>query len=70
LGARRGSDYGVLLRQVTGAGFLKRRHTYYITRIIVTGSLLLGGWAVFVVLGNSWWQLLTAATAWVSPESS
>ena len=56
-----GSDFAVLLRQVKGAGLLKRRRGYYITKMAVTGTLLLGGWTVFVGLGDSWWQLFVAA---------
>jgi fatty acid desaturase len=57
----RGSEYATLLRQVKSAGLLDRRRGYYITKMVVTGSLLAAGWAVFVVLGDSWWQLLVAA---------
>jgi fatty acid desaturase len=46
---------------VKAAGLLKRRRGYYLTKIVVTGGLLLAGWAVFVGLGDSWWQLLVAA---------
>jgi fatty acid desaturase len=56
----RGSEYSALLRQVKGAGLLDRRRGYYIAKIAVTGGLLLGGWAVFVGLGDTWWQLLVA----------
>jgi len=59
--APRGSDYAALLRHVKGAGLLNRRRGYYIAKMIVTGGLLLAGWAVFVGLGDSWWQLLVAA---------
>src|SRR5262245_12223494 len=57
----RGSEYATLLRQVKSAGLLERRRGYYITKMVVTGGLLVGGWALFVVLGDSWWQLLVAA---------
>jgi fatty acid desaturase len=49
------------LRQVKSAGLLDRRRRYYLVRMAVTGLLLLGGWAVFVGLGDSWWQLFVAA---------
>jgi fatty acid desaturase len=57
----RGSEFAALLRQVKNAGLLERRRGYYIAKMIVTGSLLAVGWAGFVALGNSWWQLLVAA---------
>ncbi len=57
---RPGSIYSGLLRQVKGAGLLDRRYGYYLSRIAVTGSLLAGAWGLFVVVGNSWWQLFVA----------
>jgi fatty acid desaturase len=58
---RRGSDYAELCRQVKEAGLLDRRSGYYAWKIPVTIGLLAAGWSVFVVVGNSWWQLLVAA---------
>jgi fatty acid desaturase len=57
----RGSDYADLLRRVKAAGLLDRRRGYYLTKIAVTGGLLAAGWAGFVLLGDSWWQLAVAA---------
>ncbi len=57
---RTGSIYSDLMRQVKGAGLLDRRRGYYVTRIALTGGLLVGTWGLFVVVGNSWWQLLVA----------
>jgi fatty acid desaturase len=48
------------MRRVKTAGLLRRRRGYYITKIAVTGGLLVAAWAMFVVLGNSWWQLAIA----------
>jgi len=48
------------MRQVKGAGLLDRRYGYYLTRIAAMGSLLVGAWGVFVVVGNTWWQLFVA----------
>jgi fatty acid desaturase len=50
-----------LLRQVKSAGLLDRRRGYYVAKMAATGFLLLGGWAIFVGLGDSWWQLFVAA---------
>jgi len=58
---RPGSEYAALLRQVKDAGLLNRRRGNYIAKMAVAGTLLVGGWATFVVLGDSWWQLLVAA---------
>jgi fatty acid desaturase len=56
----RGSEYAVLSRQVRDAGLLERRFSYYGWRIAITTALLAAGWAGFVRLGDSWWQLLVA----------
>jgi fatty acid desaturase len=56
-----GSAYAGLMREVKGAGLLERRYGYYATKIAITAALLLGGWALFVLLGDSWWQLFVAA---------
>ncbi len=58
---RRGSEYAELSRQVRQAGLLERRPGYYAWKIAVTVGLLAAGWAVFVVVGDSWWQLAVAA---------
>jgi fatty acid desaturase len=58
---RRGSEYAELSRQIKEAGLLERRSGYYAWKIAATAVLLAGGWTVFVVVGNSWWQLAVAA---------
>jgi len=60
-GAARGSEFAELRREVTSAAFLERRTGWYATRIAVNLGLLAGGWTAFVLLGNSWWQIATAA---------
>ncbi len=57
----RGSEYAELSQQVKQAGLLNRRLGHYAARIGVNAGLLAGGWAIFVLVGNSWWQLGTAA---------
>jgi fatty acid desaturase len=61
-----GSDYAVLLSRVRQAGLLERRPAAYSFRIAVNLSLLIAGWTVFVLLADSWWQLVTAAFLAVS----
>jgi fatty acid desaturase len=56
----RRSDYARLLARVRQAGLLERRPGYYAVRITVNALLLAVGWALFVLLGDSWWQMLTA----------
>jgi fatty acid desaturase len=55
-----GSDYAELSRAVRGAGLLRRRPGYYAIKISINLILLAGGWAAFVLLGRTWWQLLIA----------
>jgi fatty acid desaturase len=57
---RQGSDYAELSRQVRRAGLLDRRPGYYAWKITLTAALFAAGWAVFAVLGDSWWQLAVA----------
>ena len=47
-------------RRLRSAGLLRRRPRYYTIKIAVNLLLLAGGWAVFGILGRSWWQLLVA----------
>jgi fatty acid desaturase len=56
----RWGEYTQLSRQVKQAGLLDRRHGWYVARIGLNLGLLAGGWAAFVVIGESWWQLLVA----------
>jgi fatty acid desaturase len=58
---QRGSEYAQLSRQVKQAGLLDRRPGYYVWKITVNALLLAAGWAAFVLVGNSWWQLAVAA---------
>jgi fatty acid desaturase len=55
------SDYAELLRLVRQAGLLARRPGSYTWRITAAATLLAAGWAVFVLVGDSWWQLAVAA---------
>jgi fatty acid desaturase len=55
--AQRGSEYAILSRQIRQAGLLERHPRYYLWRIAATAVALAGGWATFILVGNSWWQL-------------
>jgi fatty acid desaturase len=57
----RWGEYTQLSRQIKQAGLLERRRGWYGARIGLNLALLAAGWAVFFFLGDSWWQLLTAA---------
>ena len=56
----RGSEYAELSRLVRQAGLLERRPGYYAWKISLTALALAAGWAVFVLAGDTWWQLATA----------
>ena len=58
---RPGSDYADLMRRVRQAGLLARRPGYYAALIAGCLVALIAGWTAFALLGNSWWQLITAA---------
>ncbi|WP_410173524.1 fatty acid desaturase family protein [Frankia nepalensis] len=49
------------MRRIRRASLLNRRLGWYSARIAVNLGLLGAGWTAFVLLGNSWWQLGTAA---------
>ena len=57
---RRGSDYAELLALVRKDGLLDRRPVDAAIRIVGTAGLLVAGWTAFALLGDSWWQLVTA----------
>jgi fatty acid desaturase len=57
---QQGSDYSELSRRVKAAGLLRRRPGYYSLKITGTIVVYLAGWVAFVLIGASWWQLLTA----------
>ncbi|NEE03493.1 fatty acid desaturase family protein [Phytoactinopolyspora halotolerans] len=55
------SEYAELSRQVRAARLLRRRPLFYLLRVVVLVLLFAAtGWA-FLALGDSWWQLATAA---------
>ncbi|MGX7828530.1 fatty acid desaturase family protein [Actinokineospora sp. 24-640] len=60
-GVDHGSDFARLTREVKQAGLLERRRGYYFLRMAVNFLLLAAGGVAFVLLGESWWQLLVAA---------
>ena len=55
-----GSEYAALSRLVRKAGLLERRRAWYGWRIVATFLALVGGWVLFVLVGDSWWQLAVA----------
>jgi fatty acid desaturase len=56
----RWGEYTQLSRQLKQAGLLDRRRGWYAAKIGLNLALLAAGAAAFAILGDSWWQLLTA----------
>ncbi|MEP7762386.1 acyl-CoA desaturase [Sanguibacter sp. 25GB23B1] len=57
------TDFAEISRRIQDAGLMRRRYAYYWAKLV--GMVLV--WAalitVFVVIGDSWWQLTTAVVA-------
>jgi fatty acid desaturase len=58
--------FHVLARQVRAIGLLDRRPGYYRVKIILTIVAFFAGWALFVVVGNSWAALAVAPLAGIT----
>ncbi|MCX5583294.1 fatty acid desaturase family protein [Streptomyces erythrochromogenes] len=59
--AEPGSDFARLSRKIQAAGLMRRRPGYYAFRIAAVTGLYLIGWTALVLIGDSWWALVTAA---------
>ena len=59
--AHTGSDFTELAAIVRGSGLLRRRYGYYWTKLIAVPVVLLLVVLAFVWIGDTWWQLFTAA---------
>jgi fatty acid desaturase len=57
----RWSEFTQLSRQIKQAGLLDRRRGWYAVKVGANLALLAAGWVAFAVVGESWWQLVTAA---------
>jgi len=55
-----GSDFAILARRINAEGLMERRPAYYVARLSVVALMLIGGWTAFVLIGSSWWQMVTA----------
>ena len=56
----RWSEFTQLSRQIKQAGLLDRRRSWYAVKVGLNLALLIAGWVAFAILGESWWQLVTA----------
>ena len=55
-----GNDFTELSRMVTASGLMRRRYGYYWTKLIAVPIVLGALVVVFLWLGDTWWQLITA----------
>lgn len=55
------SSFPALAEQVRSAGLMRRRYGYYWSKLIGLPVAVLALLAVFVWIGDTWWQLFTAA---------
>lgn len=55
------SDFTDLARLVKSAGLMRRRYGYYWTKLTAVPLLVGGTIAVFIWIGDTWWQMFTAA---------
>ncbi|NLP84989.1 acyl-CoA desaturase [Microbacterium sp. CFH 90308] len=58
---RAGNDFTELSRIVTSSGLMRRRYGYYWAKLIGSVLVLAAAIAVFILIGDTWWQLFTAA---------
>ena len=57
---RQVSSFTALTRKVQEAGLLGRAYGYYWTKLVAVTVLGLGLAAAFIVIGDTWWQMITA----------
>jgi len=55
------SDFTALAAAIQSSGLLRRRYLYYWTRLIAVPVTMAAAIVVFIWIGDTWWQLFTAA---------
>lgn len=55
------SEFTTLAKSIREQGLLRRRYGYYWTKLVALPLVLAGGLIVFILIGDTWWQLFTAA---------
>ena len=56
-----GSDFTALAARIQDAGLMRRRYGYYWAKLVLLPLVLVVAILAFVWIGESWWQLFTAA---------
>src|SRR4249919_742243 len=57
---RAGSSFTALTRSIHEMGLMRRRYGYYWAKLIGTVLILIAWMVVFILIGDSWWQLANA----------
>ncbi|WP_353814819.1 fatty acid desaturase family protein [Agromyces sp. SYSU T00266] len=57
---RSNSDFTDLARRVKDAGLMRRRYGYYWTKLVSVPLAFAAAIAIFIWIGDTWWQLFTA----------
>ena len=57
---RTANEYTELAHRIQSLGLMRRRYGYYWTKLIAMPALYVAGFALFVWVGDSWWQMFTA----------
>lgn len=55
------SDFTDLATRIKDAGLLRRRYGYYWAKLVLLPLIMAAAIAAFIWIGESWWQLFTAA---------
>ncbi|GAA1937408.1 acyl-CoA desaturase [Microbacterium aoyamense] len=55
------NPYTALSKAITASGLMRRRYGYYWTRLVAAPLALAALLVAFVLIGETWWQLVTAA---------
>lgn len=55
------NHYTELSKMVTASGLMRRRYGYYWTKLVAAPIAIAGVLIAFVLIGDTWWQLVTAA---------
>src|SRR6478736_7823188 len=61
LSSQRDGGYAGLATVIRESGLLRRRYGYYWTKLALVPIVTAATVAAFVLIGDSWWQLITAA---------
>src|SRR5688572_2060919 len=59
--AHTGSDFTELAATIRGSGLMRRRYGYYWTKLVAVPVVLAAAVLAFIWIGDTWWQLFTAA---------